>query len=553
MSRPTPTAGPDARRRSQSHSPAAHWPAAHSPAGPQPAERPWIVALLLGLVTLAVFLPVVRCGFVNWDDGPYVTRNPLVLDGLSAEGVRRACTEVVFGNWAPLTILSYQLDVSLFGRDPWGFHLTNAVLHAASTALLYLVLVRMTGAPGRSGFATLLFAVHPLRVESVAWIAERKDVASVLFLMLALVAYERYCRAPSAGRLAAVAAAMLGSLLCKPTLVTLPVLLLLLDVWPLGRLELPGVGRPERFDGALPYPTRPWRLVLAEKLPLLGLSLLFVAITLRVQSAAILEEDAMPLVAERIPNAIHAVNWYVWKTFWPTGLCPFHRTVGGDLPLAVLGGCAASLVFAGAVAWKLARTRPFVAWGLLWFLVSLLPVLGLVQTGLQGAGDRFSYVPHVGLLVALVWAAADWAGRLRLPRGAAVAAAAAVVLLLAFLTLRRIPMWTDSETLWTTTLREDPGNFLAHLKFANHLVAARRLREAEPHYRAAAAGASDDWTGRVCRMTSLANLACLYYDLGDLENARKIRQLAIDLDPDDVAVRRMADHVRIPEAAAGAP
>jgi len=235
-----------------------------------PADRPWLTAGLLGLLTFLVFLPAVRCGFVDWDDDVYVTDNPLVLGGLTAEGVRGAFTSVVFHNWAPLTILSYQLDTTLFGRDPWGFHLTNVVIHAVSAGLLASVLLRMTGRMAASLLAATLFAIHPLRVESVVWISERKDVLCVLFLMLALLAYDRYTRNPGGLRYLAVAAAMLAGLLAKSTLVTLPLLLLILDAWPLGRV------RGLAADGAAASrPARPLWWLVAEKIPLLCLSLLF--------------------------------------------------------------------------------------------------------------------------------------------------------------------------------------------------------------------------------------------------------------------------------------
>ena len=514
------------------------------------AGRPGLVAATIGLVTLALFLPAVWCGFVNWDDGRYVYDNPLVLGGLSAAAARHAFTDVVFSNWAPLTILSYQLDATLFGTGPAGFHATNVLVHAVSASLLYLALVRMTGAAGPSAVAALLFALHPLRVESVVWIAERKDVLSVLFLMLALLAYERYCRSPGIGRYAAVAAAMLGSLLCKSTLVTLPALLLLLDVWPLGRVAVPGVGRPLRGGGSpAPYAALSWRQAVLEKIPLFVLSIVFAAITLGVQAGAIQGEEAMPLLAARIPNAIYAGNWYLWKTIWPTGLCPFHRHVGADLPLGLLAALAANLVALAAVGWKLARPLPFLAWGLAWFAVAALPMLGIVQAGFQGCGDRFTYVPHIGLVTAAVWAVAALARRLRLPGAWLTAATALLCVALSVGTLRQIRIWSNSETLWTSMLRQDPANFMAHLKLANYLVAAGRLREAEPHYRAAVEHAPNDRPGHVCRMTALANLACLYFDLGDRERAWVIRDRALAIDADDVAVRRMVEHVGAPASA----
>ena len=428
------------------------------------AEKPWLLAGLLGLLSFTVFVPAVACDFLNWDDNAYIYRNPVVLGGLTAAGVRRACTDVVFCNWAPLTIISYQLDVSLFGREPWGFHLTNVLVHAASSALLYLALFRLTGCPLRSAAAAILFAVHPLRVESVAWIAQRKDVLSVLFLVLALLAYEWYRRRPGMWRYFLVFAAMLASLLSKATAVTLPALLLLLDIWPLGRVAVPGVGGPVRGDGApSPYPTRSWKLVVTEKLPLLGLAIIFAIVTLRTQQKAIQTELDMPLWAARVPTAILAVAWYIWKTFWPTELHPaYHHTGTEGKPFWLVLVCAAGLASVMGIAAATGRRLPAVPVGLAWFAVSLLPVLGLVaQQGFQSHADRFTYVPHIGLMVALVWGAAAVAGRLRLGRSLCVAALVTVVVAAVAIDRHQIAMWKDSTALWTHVLASAPDDQLA--------------------------------------------------------------------------------------------
>ena len=513
------------------------------------AARPWLVAMLVWLVTAAVFLPSVRCGFVNWDDDKYVYQNPLVLQGLTWNGFRHACTDVIFCNWAPLTILSYQLDATLFGNVPWGFHLTSVLLHATSVALLGVCLCRMTGAVLPSVAVALVFGLHPLRVESVAWIAERKDVLSVFFLVLSLLAFERYCRAPSAGRYACVGLGMFAGLLAKATLVTLPVLLLLLDVWPLERLRIPGVGNSANAAGLSGrYGAVSWRAAVVEKLPLLALAAVFALITMATQGDAIQTEQALPLVTARLPNALYATVWYVWKTFWPTSLRPFYRHAASELSSLAVAGCGAAVAMMSVAAIRLADRRPFVPVGLAWFAVALLPMLGIVaQPGFQSRADRFTYVPHVGLLMALIWWAAAVAGELRLPRRWQLLGMFGVIVALAVGTLRQIPIWTNSGTLWTTMIRQDPTCAMAHMKYANHLVASRQLAAAEPHYRAAIDQATDDWPGHVCRITSLSNLACLYYDLGDHARARIARDLAVAIDPNDVAVRHMVRHVQLPD------
>jgi len=448
------------------------------------ADKPWLLAGLLGLLSFTVFVPAVACDFLNWDDNAYIYRNPVVLGGLTAAGVRRACTDVVFCNWAPLTIISYQLDVSLFGKEPWGFHLTNVLVHAVSSALLYLALFRLTGCPLRSAAAAILFAVHPLRVESVAWIAQRKDVLSVLFLVLALLAYEWYCRRPGMGRYALVFLAMLASLLSKATAVTLPGLLLLLDIWPLGRLPVPGVGGPVGSAGApSPYPTRSWRRVVTEKLPLLGLAIIFAVITLRTQQKAIQTDIDMPLWAARVPNAILAVAWYIWKTFWPTELHPaYHHTGTEAKPFWLVLVCAAGLTSVIGIAVATARRLPAVPVGLAWFAVALVPVLGLVaQQGFQSHADRFTYVPHIGLMVALVWGAAVVADRLRLGRSLCAAALVTAVVASVAIDRYQIAIWKDSTTLWSHVLASAPDDQLAQSNMGAALFETGRLREAVPY------------------------------------------------------------------------
>jgi hypothetical protein len=513
------------------------------------AESPWLVALLVWLVTAAVFLPAVRCGFVNWDDGKYVFQNPLVLQGLTLDGFRHACTDVLFCNWAPLTVLSYQLDATLFGTAPWGFHLTSVLLHATSVALLCVCLCRMTGAVWPSVAVALVFGLHPLRVESVVWIAERKDVLSVFFLMLSLLAYERYSRSPGGWWYVFVGLWMLASLLSKATLVTLPVLLLLLDVWPLERLRIPGVGQLGEAPGQpARYGAVSWRAAVVEKIPLFVLSAVFALVTMATQGDAIQTEQRLPLVTARLPNALYATVWYVWKTFWPTGLRPFYRHAASELSPLVVAASAAAIMATAVAAVRAAGHRPFVTVGLAWFAVALLPMLGIAaQPGFQSRADRFTYVPHVGLLMAIVWWAAAVAGAWRLPRRWQLLGMVAVTVTLGAGTLRQIPMWTNSDTLWTTMIRQDPTCAMSHMKYANHLVATRRLAAAEPHYRAAIDQATADWPGHVCRITSLSNLACLYYDLGDHARARTARDLAIEIDPDDVAVRQMLEHVQLPD------
>jgi len=509
-------------------------------------NRPAVVATVMALIAFLVFAPTVRCGFVDWDDDEYVFDNPLVLEGLTGEGMRRACTEVVFFSWAPLTILSYQLDASVFGTEPWGFHLTNVVAHAVSTGLLYLVLLRMTGSAARSAAASVLWAVHPLRVESVAWIAERKDVLSVLFLMLALLAYDWYCRGPGIPRYLAVCAAMLGSLLCKSTLVTLPVLLVLLDVWPLGRIAIPGLDAPRRGDNAeSPYPVRPAWSVLIEKIPLLGICFVFSRITLATQADAIVSQISRSFLRARLPNAVTSVAWYLSKSLLPTGLHPACENLGSDVSWPLVAVSAAALLVIAVLVVISGRSQPFLPWGLSWCLVSMLPVLGLVQTGFQSHADRFTYIPHIGLAVAVVWAACDLAGRCHLPGAMVPIAFVLMSVMSVALTERQIGIWASRDTLWRHVLAVDPGNSVALGKKAIHAATAGRSEEAEKLFLLSLDRKAYPW--------AIAGLAKIYHKRGDVVRMERYRDWAIRVSPRDERISRLLRDLPAPQKAAARP
>jgi tetratricopeptide (TPR) repeat protein len=420
------------------------------------------VALALIAITLTVYAPVRHHGFLTWDDTLYVTQNPEVLRGLTWHGVRWAFTTGYAWNWHPLTWLSHMLDVQLYGRDAGLHHLTNVLLHVANTLLLFGLLHRTTGDVARSGFVAALFGVHPLHVESVAWVAERKDVLSGLFWMLTLWAYAGYARRPSAGRYAAVLVLFALGLMSKPMVVTLPFVLLLMDVWPLRRLPAG------------------WRLVW-EKLPLLALAAAASAVTFLVQQrdGAVPGIESLPL-GLRLQNAVVSYAAYVRTTLWPARLAafyPYPASFGASRVLAAI----ALLVGASVLAWVF-RRRGYVLVGWLWFLGTLVPVIGFVQAGNQALADRFMYVPLVGLLVVIAWGAPDvlgrWPGaRLVLPFGAGLAVAASVVGARA-----QVEHWRDDATLWEHALVVTSGNHVAHTNVGNILMRQGRVDEAIPHY-----------------------------------------------------------------------
>ena len=510
--------------------PAAGGPAAPADLGSRPdlaARRRLALYLPLGLclLTLAAFLPVLRNGFVNFDDPQYVYANPHVRQGLSAAGLRWALTAQVAGNWHPLTLVSHMLDVQLFGLHPEGHHLTSLLLHLANVLLLFAVLHRMTGRPLRSAAVAALFAVHPLRVESVAWVAGRKDLLSGLFWMLALAAYLRYVRAPSAGRYLLVAAAFAASLTAKAMAVTLPAVLLLLDFWPLDRWggwrgwgEARARGetacqpeiQPRPQPRALSRHRALW--LAAEKLPLLCLSAAAGLIAVHTQAGPIASGATAPL-ALRAANALTSYVAYLGKTldprrlavFYPFEAVPAARAVAAALALAgitALATLGALSVPAGpgvpAVPTAGApRRAPYLLVGWLWYVVTLAPVIGVLQVGWQGMADRYTYLPSIGLFLAAVWGAADLAGvaerwrplrRLRrgawLVRGTAAAAAALVLLGLTAVTRRQCGTWVDSFTLFTHALHVEES-YVAHTNVAEELRARGDRAASLAHYRAA--------------------------------------------------------------------
>jgi Tfp pilus assembly protein PilF len=364
--------------------------------------RRYRTEIVLGLavlaLTLAAFGHACRNGFVNFDDDEYVVNNRHVRAGLSAAGAAWALRTTYAANWHPLTWLSLQLDASLYGpRSAWGFHLTNVLLHAAAAVLLFLALRRLTGAAGRSALVAALFAVHPTHVESVAWVSERKDVLSGLFWMLTLLAYARYAERPGWRRYLLVLAVFAVGLTAKPMLVTLPCVLLLLDYWPLRRL----IG--SRNDQA----------ILLEKLPLLALTVAACLVTLYAQrgAGAVVGLEHLTF-GERLLNAVCAYAGYLGKLIWPAGLAAFYPHPHGHLLLDEAGRAALLLAAITAlVAWR--RRQRYLTVGWLWFLGTLVPVIGLVQVGSQGLADRYTYIPYVGLFIAMVWGIGDLAARWR--------------------------------------------------------------------------------------------------------------------------------------------
>lgn len=425
-------------------------------------RRPILLATALALLTLTAFLPSLWNGFVNLDDPLYVTNNRVVKNGLTWEGVAWMRTANVANNWHPLTMLSHMLDCELFGVKAAGHHGMSLLIHLANVLLLFEVLRRMTGAPWRSAAAAGLFGVHPLRVESVAWVAERKDVLSALFWILALGAYGRYVRAPSVRRYLLVALAMALGLMAKPMVVTLPFALLLLDVWPLGRLKLGEAGWARRLG----------RLTV-EKLPLFALSAVASVVTVRFQTTSLVSLEALPW-SLRLANAAVSYVTYLGKTVLPRNLAVFY-----PIPLTIpsgkaLAAAALILILTALAVWK-ARRAPWFLVGWLWFLGTLVPVIGIVQVGRQAMADRYTYIPSIGLSLAICWGIPALSGMSAMSasrrwRPALACATVLALLALTALTWAQVHCWSNSVTLFQHALAVTQDNYVAHVALAKSLA-----------------------------------------------------------------------------------
>lgn len=436
-------------------------------------RRLWPEAIIVASV-LAVFGQVAGFGFVNFDDTQFITENPVVRSGLSAVSLRWALTAVVGGNWIPVTWLSHLADVRLFGLWAGGHHLVNLLAHLVNALLVFRLLAAITGNRTGSFLAALIFAVHPLNVEPLAWVSQRRTLLMTLFGLLAAHAWSRYLRRPATGSyLLALLLFALG-LLAKPLLVTLPVLLLLLDVWPFRRWPARTGGRAAAAHGP------PWRLVL-EKVPFLALSVAIGVVALRTQAGAMTLLPPFGLGA-RAAHAAVSGAWYLGKVFWPAPLAVFYPyPMAGD-PAPLVFGAATALLFVTAVAIALRGRMPALAVGWAWFVVSLLPVSGILQVGEQAWADRYAYLPLTGLLLALAGAfPSDWLRRSRTVRLAAGVATGAV-LALGAVSFAQARHWRDGRTLFTHALEVTAGNYMAYNNLGSLLVKEGDLAGAARHF-----------------------------------------------------------------------
>lgn len=512
-----------------------------------PRTRRTVLSLGLMLVTLFVYNPVVHNGFIGFDDPAYVTGNQHVRSGLTWNTVTWAWRSTEHANWHPLTWLSHALDYQFFGLNPAGHHFVNVFLHSIVVIVLFLSLEAMTGCSWRSLAVAALFALHPMNVQSVAWISERKNLLSTLFFVFALLAYYWYVRRPTSKRYLVVTLCFVFGLMSKPIIITLPFILLLLDYWPLKRPSTTPAARV--------------RLIL-EKLPLFALSAASAVITLIAQRAggAIRFEHPFSI---RLLNAVVSYARYLGKALWPARLAAFypypeHAPTAGNIALGIC------LLLSVTVLVVLARNKPYFAVGWFWFLGTLVPVIGLVQAGEQVMADRYAYIPFIGLFVAAVWGIADWASVRHIPTSLLATAALAVVLVFSIVDRVQIGYWKDNLSLWSHTIAVTEDNYMAQDSLGAELTNEGRLEEAKQHFQAAAVINPRDAFSQldlgVCekrlgnfpsaiqhyqlalalsnepslRATAFSNLGSIYRLERDYAQARQSYERALELQPDNL-------------------
>jgi hypothetical protein len=488
-----------------------------------PRRTEILLALALVVATLGTFAHVCGNDFVNYDDDVYVTSNFSVLGGLTPEGTVWAFTTTRSNHWHPLTWLSLQLDAELHGDSPGGYHLTNLLLHTGNVLLLFLVWSAMTNAVWRSAAVAAFFALHPLHVESVAWVTERKDVLSTLFWLLTMAAYVRYARQPGFRRYLWILGAFVLGLLAKSMLVTLPVVLLLLDYWPLRRFSFapPATAGPEESPHfALGSVIR----LVGEKLPLLLLALASGAASLTArQLGGGLRSGQYLDFSDRVGYALLASVTYLGKTFCPIGLAAFYPLCREGLPVGEVVGAAVLLVLLSLLALGLARRKPYATVGWFWYVGTLLPVSGLVQLGSYALADRYTYVPLIGIFVLLVWVGADlvpvrWHQRVLAPL------TAVLLLVCMALSWQQVRVWRNSISLWEHTLAVTSDNFLARTNLGVALLDHRRNDEARRHLAEAARLRPD-------LAIAHQNLGRLELAAGRMEEAIAAFRRAVELEP----------------------
>ena len=500
-------------------------------------SRRWLrlgICISLAVLTWVVFGQLLQYDFINYDDPRYVYENTNITNGLTIGGIAWAFTHIHSMNWHPLTTISHMLDCQLYGLKPGAHHFTNVLLHSIVAILLFLVLQQMTGGPSRtdsiwrSAFVAAVFAIHPLRVESVAWIAERKDVLSGVFFMLTLLTYIRYVRVPSIGHyLTAIFMFALG-LMCKPMLVTLPFVLLVLDYWPLKRV---------RSQKSELKSQRNLLALVVEKLPLVALSVVSSVVTFAAQRGAVGWTEQLPVLA-RINNAVVTYAAYMWQMLWPVKLAVFYPHPESRLPLWEIILCLLLLIGITAAAVVLRKARPYFITGWLWYVGMLVPVIGLVQVGWQGRADRYTYLPQIGLYIAITWGIADVTAAWRWQREILTAGTAIVVALLSWPASVQTSYWRDSETLFTHALAVTSNNDVAENNLGIVYLQKGRLDAAISLLQAAVDLRADNSPAQ-------ENLAKALLQKGQVSEALLHYRKLLELQPDNMEVHNIVGTVLI--------
>jgi Flp pilus assembly protein TadD len=519
-------------------------------------SRTFALGLLLVIATVALYSPVNHHPFANYDDADYVFDNRHVRSGLHWTTVTWAFTTFAAANWHPLTWLSHAADVQFFQLNAGLHHDVNVLLHALNVVLLFWVLHQATGYAGRSAMAAALFALHPINVESVAWIAERKNVLSMLFFLLALGAYRWYALKPQAGRYSIVALLYAAGLMCKPQVITLPCVLLLWDYWPLGRML-----HVEHEPATPVFPPKSFNGLVWEKAPLFAIAVASAGITIKAQSSGG-ATNWYPL-SIRIGNAVASYASYLGKAFWPVHLAPMYPHPGYSLKFwHVAAALLLLLAISGAV--LAARRYRYLPVGWFWFLGTLVPMLGLKQVGAQAMADRYAYLPFIGLFIMVCWGFPDWAEGRRLSTSWLAASGVAALLALMVISHRQISYWSDHVTLWAHALQVTSGNWQAENNLGMALLRQGKMDAAIPHFRAAAAIDPEDPVSnmnigiyeqsrgnaplaieqykkaiRLARNPKLKaqaynNLGYAYKDIGDYADAQQSLQMAVSTNPEFV-------------------
>jgi tetratricopeptide (TPR) repeat protein len=527
--------------------------------------RPWILALVLAIATIALYYPVSHHPFVNYDDDAYVTENAHVQSGLNWNTVQWAFTTYEFVNWHPLTWISHALDYEMFQLDPGGHHETNVVLHALNTLLLFWVLLRATGSPGPSLVVAALFALHPINVESVAWISERKNLLSTLFSLLALGTYRWYAREPRVTRYAVVAALFALGLMAKPQVITFPFVLLLWDYWPLQRMFADRAEASSENLATIPAKSFSWLIL--EKAPLFAICLASAFITLRAErTGGTLSGIYFHPFSVRLQNAVLSYLQYVRKAFWPSGLALYYPYPSRDSLVLWQVIAAFAFLLAVTVLVIASRRRRYLLVGWFWFLGTLVPMIGVRQVGIQAMADRYAYVSFIGLFIMVCWGVAEWARQRHISSAKLAVVSAVALLALAVMTHRQLAYWDDNVTLWSHAVAVTNNNYVAEDHLGGALLADGQLEVAMPHFYRAVSINPDDpdsnlniggyeqqqrnfpqaiaqykkvisatqdsaVVNAVERAKAFDNMGYAYRELGDLPLARESFEAAVASDP----------------------